>query len=201
MPLVVAGRVSHRQMQPDEVHKVLSKHIPGLVVTNPDFSVERNNCKIDFFCTTTSTLDFTVTLKSSGGPLPAAVAVLTREVQGVNDVLLGALGHRFRRAELGFCRLEDDKSKSNLLSWVIEPPLSSRPAKFSYILSVILLAIAGILCYIMLKQPPSDSRTDNVILLLLAICLPALTLPLPFLYEHFNSRRKGRWIYSEDGGS
>jgi hypothetical protein len=49
MPLVVAGRVRHRQMQPGEVHAVLREYIPGLVITNPDFSVERYDCTVDFF--------------------------------------------------------------------------------------------------------------------------------------------------------
>jgi hypothetical protein len=184
-------------MQPREVHNVLKQHIPGLIVTNPDFSVERNNCKIEFFCTTTTTLDFTVTPRTSGGPLPAGVAVLTREAQWISDVLLS----RLKKAEFGYCKLEDKTSKSNLLSWIAEPrPLLSRPAKYSYIICGILLAVAAILSYIMMQQPSGDTRTDNVILLLLAICLPAATLPLPFFFEHLKSRgKKGRWVYLEDG--
>lgn len=198
MPLVVTGRVRHRQLQPHQVQAMLRKHLPGLMVSAPDFSVDQNGCRVEFFCNTSSSLDFTVTLKSSGGPAPAAVAMLAREAQSLNVALLKALGRRFQRAEVRYCLLEDDKSRSSLLNWTWEPPLSSRPAKLSYILCVALLIVAGVLTYFFLKQPAGAARTDNVILLILAICLPALTLPLPFVYEHMKTRGTGRWIYSQN---
>ncbi len=76
MALVVSGQLSHCQMQPHQVHAALRHHLPGLVVSSPDFAVNRNTCRIEFFCNTSSTLDFTVTLTAKQTPAPAAVAVL-----------------------------------------------------------------------------------------------------------------------------
>jgi hypothetical protein len=55
MPLVISGRVHHRQMQPDQVGAALVKQIPGLVVSAPDFSVDQYGCEVKFFCTISST--------------------------------------------------------------------------------------------------------------------------------------------------
>jgi hypothetical protein len=200
MALVVSGQVRHRHMQPDQVHAALRKHLPGLLVSAPDFAVDRSTCRVRFFCNTSSILDFTVVLKSNPGPAPAAVAVLARETEILNATLTEALGRRFRRAKVEYCLLEDERSRSGLLSWAWEPPLSSRPAKFSYILCFGLLILAGILVRGLLRQPPSASRSYNIISLILAICLPAFTLPLPFVFEHLKSRGNGRWVFSQTGG-
>lgn len=199
MPLVVTGRVRHRQMQPDRVRAVLSRRIPGIVVSTPDFCVDQNDCKVEFFCTTTTTLDFTVTLKSGAGPAPANVAVLARMAQSLNAAVVRALWLPFRRAKIGYCYLEDDRSRSRLLDWVREKPLSSRPAKLSYILCVVLFVVGGILVYLMFKQTPSDSRTDSIISLIVAIGLAVIALPLPFINEHLKLRGSGRWDYSQSG--
>jgi hypothetical protein len=177
MALVVSGQVRHRHMQPNQVHAALRRRLPGLRVGAPDFAVDRSNCRVQFFCNTSSTLDFTIVLKSNPGPAPAAVAVLVRETESLNAMLLQALGRRFRRAKVEYCLLEDERSRSGLLNWVWEPPLSSRPAKLSYILCFALLILAGILVRGQLQQPPSASRNFNIVSLILAICLPALTLP------------------------
>ena len=200
MALVVSGQLRHSHMQPDQVHFALSKRLPGLLVTAPEFSIERNDCRVQFFCNTSSILDFTVELKASGKPAPAAVAVLVRETEIITDALAGALGKRFRKAQVKYCLLEDEHSKSRLLSWASENPLTSRPAKLSYFLCIALLILAFFLARGQLQQPASDSRNYNIISLLLAICLPALTLPLPFVFEHMQSRGIGRWTFSQNGG-
>jgi hypothetical protein len=199
MPLVVTARVLHREMDRDRVYAVLRKHIPGLLVSTPDFSADRSDCKVEFLCNTSTTLDFTVTLKSSTGPASAAVAILTRESQSLNSAVLKALGRPFQKAKLAYCYLEDGRSRSKLLYWVWEKPLSSRPAKLSYILSIALLIIGSVLVYLMFKQKPSDSRTDSIISLVVAICLGVLVLPIPFVNEHLRLRGNGRWVFSHDG--
>jgi hypothetical protein len=199
MPLMVSGRVRHCQLQPDQVHAMLSKHIPGIYTSVPDFAVDRNGCKIEFFCNSSSILDFTVTLTTVGGPAPAAVTLLAREAQSANEAVLKALGRRFRRAKIGYCYLEDEKSRGNLLTWSWEKPLRSRPAKLAYLLCAMLLALGGVLTYITLRQPPSASRTDAVISLALAILLSVLALPLPFVFEHLKTKGNGRWIYLQNG--
>jgi hypothetical protein len=48
MALVVSGQVRHRHMQPDQVHAALRKHLPGLLVSAPDFAVDRSTCRVRF---------------------------------------------------------------------------------------------------------------------------------------------------------
>jgi hypothetical protein len=192
MALVVSGQARHRHMQPAQVHAALQRHLPGLVVSALDFSIERANCRIDFFCNTSSTLDFTVTVTAGAVPAPAAVALLVRETDSVTDVLTKALSRRLGKAELQYCVLEDERSRSGLLTWVRqEPPLASRPAKLSYLICLPLLILAAILVRGQLEQPRSDARDYNVLSLILAIGLPALTLPLPFLFEQLKTRGGG----------
>ena len=199
MALVVSGQVRHRQMEPGQVHAALGKHLPGLLISAPDFSVDRANCKVGFFCNTSSTLDFTVTVTAGTGPAPATVALLVRETESLNAVLTKALTGGLRKARVQYCVLEDERSRSNLLTWAWEPTLWSRPAKLSYVLCIALLILAGILVHGLLQQAPSDARSYNIVSLILAIGLPALTLPLPFVFEHLKSRGDGRWQFSQTG--
>src|SRR6266481_241284 len=104
MALVVSGQVRHRDLQPDQVRAALSKRLPGLLVSLPDFSVDRSSCRVQFFCNTSSTLDFTVVLKSGTGPAPAAVAVLVRETESLNVALTEALGRWFQKARVEYCK-------------------------------------------------------------------------------------------------
>lgn len=200
MALVVSGQVRHRHMQPHQVHAALGKRLPGLLISAPDFSIDHSDCRVQFFCNTSSALDFTVELKAGNKPAPAAVAALVRETESLTDVLAESLGKHFRKARVTYCLLEDERSRSRLLSWGWETPLTSRPAKLSYFLCVVLLILAVVLVRGLLRQPASDSRNYNIVSLLLAICLPALTLPLPFIFEHLKSRGSGRWTFSQNGG-
>lgn len=187
-------------MQPHQIHAALGKRLPGLLISAPDFSVDHVDCRVLFFCNTSSTLDFTVEPKVGNRSAPAVVAALVRETESLTDVLAGTLGKHFRKAEVTYCFLEDERSRSRLLSWGREAPLASRPAKLSYLLCAVLLVLAAVLAGGLLRQPATNSRNYNIVSLLLAICLPALTLPLPFVFEHLKSGGGGRWTFSQNGG-
>jgi hypothetical protein len=58
-----------------------------------------------------------------------------------------------------------------------------------------LIILAGVLVTGQLDQKPSDARTYNIISLILAITLPALVIPLPFVFEHLKSKENGRWSF------
>lgn len=200
MALVVTGRVRHPGMAPSEVQHRLSKHLPGLVVGGQEFSADRSNCRVEFFCNNSKMLDFTVIVTGSTLPAPATVALLVRETDSLHLAMTKALRKRMRKAWVKYSVLEDERSRSNLLTWSFETPLTSRPAKLSYLLCLILLALAGYLVSDQLRQPSTTARNDNIVSLLLAICLPAFTLPLPFLFERLKSGRGGRWLFLQMGG-
>lgn len=201
MALVVSGRLKHRRLKPAQVRAALERHLPGLVVSSPDFSLSRAQCNVAFFCNTTSTLDFTVTVSGSSPAAPAAVAILVRETDILAETIRQALSTRLRRAKLEFCLLEDDRSKSGLLTWDPSTPLKSSAAVASYIICGGLLVLAAFLVKGQMELPPSDTRDYNVISLLLAIILPAIAVPLPFLFEQLSSRGAGNWIFSQKGGN
>jgi TRAP-type C4-dicarboxylate transport system permease small subunit len=97
--------------------------------------------------------------------------------------------------------MEDERSLSPLLTWASEPPLSSRPAKVSYFIGLIFVVLAGFLIYGQFQQPQSAGRDFNILSLGIAIGLPALSVPLPFVLEHFKSRETGRWSFSQTAGN
>ncbi|WP_152563789.1 hypothetical protein [Actinomadura welshii] len=198
MALVVSGQVRHSQRQPSDVEAKLRTHFPSLAnLSGYDFAVDRVDCRVQFTCNNSSTLDFNViiTNAAASSAAPAAVALLIRETNSLNLVLAKAMGGRFRKAQVEYCYLEDDPSRAKLLRWISDRPLWSAAAKFSYIL-VALLAILG---YILIKgqlgQPPSGDRTYNIVSLVIGIALPALAIPLPFLFQHLSNRENGRWFF------
>lgn len=200
MALVVSGRIAHRHLQPDALRGALETRLPTLTVGIPDFFVERNACRIEFFCNTTTSLDYTITLKAGGVSAPAAVALLVRETDSVNAVVLSAL-RESGTAHIEYCLLEDDRSRTSLLSWSPHPsPLTSRPAKVSYVLCVALLLLGVFLIYQQLQQPIQPGREFNILSLALTLGLPALTLPMPFVFEHLRPKDRTRWIFAGGNG-
>ena len=200
MALVVTGQVRHRQLQPDQVMQALQTRLPNIVAASEDFQVQRPLSTIKFFCNNTCMLDFTVTIAATNLPAPATVAVLVRETDALNAVLVPALSKSFRRAEVEFCVMEDQRSRKELLSWKREPPLTSRPARLSYLICFLLLTLGTLLIYKQFEQPPSDARTYNVVSLALAVGIPVIAIPLPFLFEHMKVKETGRWSVARMGG-
>lgn len=200
MTLVVRGRVTHRELRPEQVEVALRKRLPALSASGLDFSVELATCKVEFFCNVSSMLDYTITAKSTKRPAPGLVVDLARETDTLHSVLLKSLGRRYlpvQRPRVQFCRIEDNGSRSGLLRWTRENPLWSRPAKFSYCIVLILIILAFTLIRNTLHQPASTTRNDYITSLILAVCIPAFLVPLPFFFEHFKARGSGRWIFSQ----
>lgn len=196
MALVVSGQIRHGKRQPSDVENDLKDYFPSLVnITAYDFVVDRINCRIKFTYNNSSTLDFSVTVTSPEVTAPAAVALLIRETDSLNLVLAKALSSRFNRARMQYCFLEDDPSMAQLLSWTDDRPLKTSAASFSYVLTFLL----AILCFFLIKgqlgQPPSDTRTYNIISLAVGIAIPAIAIPLPFLFEHLRRKESGRWYF------
>lgn len=181
-------------MPPTDLKAILKGHLPGLVVGEPDFILDREKSKVDFFCNTTSTLDYTVSLKAFA-PTPGAVTMLVRETDSLNASLLAAL-KASGDAKISYCLMEDELSRGSLLRWSQRSaPLASRPAKVSYTLCALLLLLGAFLIYVVHQQPASPDRQIDVMSLALALGLPALSLPLPFVFEQLRDRGIGRWVF------
>lgn len=123
-------------MHSSVVQATLSKRLPRLTVGMFDFTLERDKSRVKFFCNTTTTLDYTVTLSASA-PTAAAVTMLVRETDNLNANLLAAL-QKEGGGKIHSCLIEDEAYEgAALLKWAEKPaPLSSRPAKFSFMLWV-----------------------------------------------------------------
>jgi hypothetical protein len=194
--LVVSGQVRHATMTPDAVRRALAPHIPALGEGGLEFVVQRRNCEVTLFCNTASTLDFAISTTTGGLPTPGTVALLVREAESLHLSLRKGLRHKLRSPVLQYCVLEDERSRSQLLTMYTERPLSSSGAKVSYLLSGLLLVVATGLTLWLLDQPASQGRTYNVVALLVGLLPPALTLPLPFVWEWFRSRGTPRWLFA-----
>lgn len=200
LALVVSGRISHAHLQPDALRGALEERLPRLTIGIPDFFVERDACRVEFFCNSTTTLDYTIALKSGSSPAPAAVALLVRETDSINAVIISTLG-KSGRAQVEYCLLEDDRSRTSLLSWSPYPaPLKSRPAKVSYLICLALLLLGFFLICQQFQQPHQPGMEFNILSLALTMGLPALTLPLPFLFEHLRNVETARWVFSGGNG-
>lgn len=71
----------------------------------------------------------------------------------------------------------------------------------SYLICAFLPLMAAVLVYFQLQHPPSPDRDLGILSLALAVGMPALAVPLPFLLEHYKKRETGRWIYSGADGT
>lgn len=187
-------------MPPDAVRRALLPHIPGLIQGGLEFTARRRNCEVSLFCNTASTLDFAITTTAGGLPAPATVVLLVREAESLHISLRKGLRRRMKGPALQYCILEDERSRSPLLSMTVEKPLSSSGAKASYVLCLLLLLLAAGLTQWQLEQPDSPGRTFNIVSLLLGLVLPALTLPLPFVWEWLRSRGNPKWFFSSTPG-
>ncbi len=196
LALVVSGQLRHTTMTPAAVSRALSPHIPGLGPGGLELVVRRRDCEVTLFCNTASTLDFAITTRAGGLSAPATVALLVREAESLHLSLRKGLRRRMRSPVLQYCVLEDERSRSQLLSMSEEKPLSSSGAKASYLLCLLLLLLAGGLTFWQLQQPPNADRSYNVVSLLIGLVPPALTLPLPFLWEWFRSHGNPRWFFT-----
>ncbi len=199
MALVATGQLHHQRMTPAQVKSALDPHFPGLAIGGPDYYLERPNCRVEFFCNNSSTLDFTVTSMAGSLPAPATVALLVREVESLQRGLAAGLSRRFAKARVQYCLLEDERSRSVLLQWQRDSPLLSAGAKLAYCLSVVLLVITAILVAWLLRQPRDPTRDYNLVSLVIAMSLPALTLPLPFVFEWLRARGSSRWAFLQTG--
>lgn len=195
MGLVVTGQVHHRELHPDKVREALSGHISDLTVGDLDFYVERKEYKVQFFCNNSRTLDFAVLSTTGYVPAPAMVSLLVRETESLRRALAAGLDSRVRKAKLNYCVLEDQRSRNVMLQWVQDSPLKSAGARLSYLLSLILiLSGLAVLAWLDLRPGIVTGRADMVAIAA-SILVPAMTLPLPFVFEWLRRGQVGRWIF------
>lgn len=186
-------------MTPDEVYNALTPHIPALEVVGLEFAAKRKNCEITLFCNTGSTLDFSITTIGGGQTAPAAIALLVREAESLQSGLRDGLRRRYHAPSLQYCILEDERSRSRLLAMVEEKHLSSSGAKLSYALCALLILIATITVVWQVNVAPESDKNYNIVTLLAALILPALAIPLPFVFEWLKSRGNPRWYFFSPG--
>lgn len=200
MAWVVSARVRHRDLEPAQVQSALENRIPSLTSGGTDFLAEYSNVRVEFFCNSSNILDYTLTC-ATNRPAAPSLAILTRECEPLNEAVLRALSGRISKAELSYCLLEDGRTMTHLASWVkSQSPLRSRAAKVSYVLVLILLALAAVLAYPQLQHASAEARTSGIISLATSIVLPALMIPLPFLFAHFDRRSLGSWRLGQVSG-
>lgn len=210
--VVINGSLTHHQMAPARLIECVRAHFPTLVPggtsvsvnVQPDFSIQFKDCLAEFFCNSTTSLDFVLTLSRSdqrGRQQERAVAAtesLVRTCENMLSGLTNALRRPYtrRKPRLEMCIVEDPDSKSTILLRGTASPLRSAGAKFSFGLMLCWLIVAGGLTWWQIGVHQSaDSRRANILAIGLSLGVAAISTPVPILINWREWKRNPMWRY------
>lgn len=171
-----------------------------MVEGGTDFVLQREKCKVDFFCRDVEHLDYTISLIANR-PASVAIGTLVREAEVLNSGVVKSLSSSRPYALLEYIVLEDDDDSGGgkILSWSREsPPMRTRAAKASYVICGILVLIGAHFMHREYSSADIAERGFNMLSIALSAWLPAATVPLPFVFEHLRSSGPlGHWHSAE----
>jgi hypothetical protein len=211
--VVVTGSLAHHRMATAELVEHVRSAFPTLVPggtrlnasPQPDFSVQIRDCLTEFFCDSTTSLDFTISVihsdSESGRQQERAVAATESLVRSCGTILDGlnvSLRRRYsrRKPKLELCIVEDPFSKSTILTRGTVSPLRSAGAKWSFGLAVFWLIIAGILVWWQSRVHQSaESRLTNILTIGLSLGVAAISTPIPIVINWREWKRNPTWRY------
>jgi hypothetical protein len=206
--ITVSGRVQHKEMDAQAIINLLRKAFPRLEPSDYDFVIPLNDCRAQFFCTSTRCLEFRIQPETSSGPDRArsskavtAIEILVRSTDTLWDGMRNALGIKpFSRRPTLDCVIEDTQSRTTLLVRESASPLRSPGAKVAYVISAIFCAATAflILWQIHTRQPSKD-RITNILTVLLSLGVAALTIPVPILVNWREWKKALNWRYVRAG--
>jgi hypothetical protein len=203
--ITVSGRIQHKHMDTALLISRVEKRFPKLERSESDFVIPLNDCRAEFFCTSTQSLDFRIAPNESGSTDRAtiskavvAIEMLVRSTDSLWPGLRRALKvSRLRRYPvLDRCVIEDTRSRSILLVRDSLSPLRSPGAKVAYVISF-LFCITGLALIIwqLKRQQPADSRIANAITIAVSFGIAALSTPLPILINWRDWKKMFAWRY------
>lgn len=207
--ITVSGRIKHKHMNTDLLITSARKHFPKLELSDYDFVIPLADCRAQFFCNSTRSLDFRIVPNTSDGVNRAsaaravtAIEMLVRSTDTIWEGMRQALGSRrfWRKPTLDRCVIEDTQSRSVLLVRDSESPLRSAGAKVAYIMTGIFLAVGlALVLWQLKKHQTTDARTANILTITLSLGVAALATPLPILISWREWKKSFTWRYIRIG--
>lgn len=211
--VVVTGSLTHYRMTTPQLIKYVRTHFPALVEggTNanssptPDFSIQFKDCLAEFFCSSTASLDFTLSViygdtesERQHGRAVAATESLVRTCETMLSSLTVALRRPYsrRKPRLGICRVEDPFSRSTILLRETTSPLRSTGAAWSFGLTIFWLIVAGMLVVWQDHVHQSaDSKHANILAIGLSLGVAAISTLIPVVINWREWKRNPLWRY------
>jgi hypothetical protein len=202
--VIVTGRIEHSKMLPDVVLSRILKSFPKVKSGGSDFILPLPNCEVEFFCASTTSLEFSISPTNYKGKVSevsnrtvTSAEVLIRATESLWTGLEGVLRASWhsRRPRLKSCNLEDPHSLGVLLTRDTDSPLCSPGAKFSWWASVLLVTLTVGLVIWQLHQPESDARTSNLLGIIIGLGGIAVGIPIPTLINWRNWKKSFVWKY------
>ena len=211
--VVVTGSIAHHPMETAKLIACVRENFPALVEggtrlnanPQPDFSIRFPDCLAEFFCLSTTSLDFVISVAPSNSKRErqqeravSATESLVRTCETLLAGLTTALRRRYtrRKPRLEMCVVEDPFSRSTILLRGTASPLRSAGAKISLGLMLFWLIVAGALTWWQIGVHQSaDSRRANILAICLSLGVAAISTPLPILINWREWKHNPAWRY------
>jgi len=194
-------------MTPDAVRDRVKRSFPRVLPGGADFYIQLNDCKVEFFCSSTTVLEFSIIPTDAANPNRTVRAVTAAELlvrstdtiwHGLQKSLrCGVLG---KRPKMDRCAIEDSQSRSTLLVRDDRSPLVSPGAKVAYVASFLFAIVGAALIYWQLRDTgPVDSQGANILSIALSLGVAAFSMPVPIFVNWIQWRKSLVWRYVRAG--
>jgi len=201
--VVLSGTIMHEHMETETLIARVRTTFPKLECSAWDFVIPLGDCRAEFFCLSTQTIDFRIVPSESGwghvgsSRVIPVIEILVRSTDALWEGLRSSLrvGHLGKRPRLTDCAIVDDSSKASLLIRDQVSPLRSLGAKISYAFSFIFCAaaIALVIWQLHTKQS-ADVRAANILAITVPLGVAAVASPIPILIT-WREWRAFTWRY------
>ncbi|MEU6877963.1 hypothetical protein [Streptomyces sp. NPDC046712] len=196
--------IEHVEMDSAAVLTKVQTAFPRAAQGAMDFVVPLNDCEVEFYCTSTTALEFRVRASATGPSTSnsarsvTAVELLVRSTgvlwAGLEKALRG--DGRKGRPTLARCVIEDPYSRGILLMCDMESPLRSTGARVGYVFSAFftIVGVALIVWQFLTPHTASD-REANLLGISLSLFVAAISIQIPPIINWREWKKELSWKY------
>ncbi|MFC4033857.1 hypothetical protein ACFO3J_20580 [Streptomyces polygonati] len=199
--------IEHAEMDSAALLAKIQTAFPRAALGGLDFLVPLNDCEVQFYCMSTSALEFRVkaTASSSSGANARSVTAVELLVRSTGVLWAGLekalkVGGRRGRPNLARCVIEDASYRGALLTCDMTSPMRSTGARVSFGLAAIFTLVGIGLIIWQFSTPHSGSdREANVLGISLSLFVSAIALPVPIFINWREWKKELSWKYVRSG--
>ncbi|WP_214929840.1 hypothetical protein [Streptomyces sp. ISL-98] len=203
--IIVSGLVEHSQMDAAQVLAKVQSRFPRASAAGLDFVVPLMDCEAEFFCVSSTNLEFRVkalvagaAAASSSSRTVTAAEMLVRATESLWGGLEASLnsGRRRGRPTLVRCSIEDTQSRTTLLACETVSPLRSSGAKLAFAIGAVLTLAAIVLIFWQTVTPHSkEARESNILGISISLFVSAGLVQLPIFANWIEWKKELSWKY------